>query len=428
MPVLAGTKRERLEKLVADMQSAADAVDAKRAKNEEPSGEELAAIVKMSKEARSLKSEILAEAEAGKAAAELEDAKGFLATLGINPDAKPGDTTRGARPGGAPATKTIGEQFAESTQFKEFLGRYPDGRIPEKGRIHMDAVGLKTLITGVSATSGGALVWSDRTGLFDVGAFQRPITVLDVITKGTTGSDTVEYARMTGFTNAAAPVAEAVDVTTGTKPESAMTFQKVSTTVKTLAHWVPVTRRAISDGGQLRTIIDNFLRYGLEEEVEDQIINGAGTGENFTGLANISGVQTHAKGADSLLDAYRKAKTKVRLGGRATPNAYLMHPNDWQDVDLLQNNEGGYYFGGPANPGQPRLWGLPVVESEGCTEGTAYVGDFRTLVLWDREQASITMSDSHNDFFVKNLVAILAEMRAAFGALRPAAIVKITGI
>lgn len=439
MPVMAGTKREQLEKLVADMQAAADVIDGKRAKGEEPAGEDLAAIVKMSKDARSLKNEIVAEAEASKAASDLEDAKGFLASLGINPDAKSGDNPRNAAPSGVPAQQTVADQLLGSAQFKSLMAKFPDGRIPDRAGISMDAVGFKTLITGASATSGGAFVFSDRTGLYDTGTFARPLTVRDIITVGSTGSDSVEYARQTAQTNNAAPVAEATesgvidgtDITAaegGLKPESAMTFEKVTATVKTIAHWVPITRRALADGGQLRTIVDNFLRYGLEEELEDQMVAGDGTGENFQGITGMSGVQTHAKGGDTLLDAYRKAKTKVRLIGRARANAYLMHPNDWQEVDLLQNNEGNYYFGGPMNVGQPMLWGLPVVESEACAEGTAFVGDFRTLVLWDREQASITVSDSHADFFVRNLLAVLAEMRAAFGALRPAAIVKITGI
>lgn len=443
MPALAGTKRERLEKLVADMQSAADVVDAKRAKGEEPAGEELAAIVKMSKEARSLKHEIVADAAAAKDAADagsaLDDAKSFLASLGIDPDAKAGDNPRTARRAEEAPAKTISEQFVASEQFKSFFAKFPEGRIPDRARIAMDSVGFKTLLTGASATSGGAFVFSDRTGLFDAGTFQRPLTVRDIVTKGTTGSDSVEYVRQTGQTNNAAPVAEATesgvidgtDITAaegGLKPESALAFLKVTATVKTIAHWVPITRRGLADAGQLRTIIDSFLRYGLEEELEDQMVSGSGSGENFQGITGLSGVQTHAKGADTLLDAYRKAKTKVRLVGRAMPTAYLMHPNDWQEIDLLQNNEGGYYFGGPANPGTPRLWGLPVVESEACTEGTAFVGDFRTLVLWDREQASVTVSDSHADFFVRNLLAVLAEMRAAFGALRPSALVKITGV
>ena len=53
------------------------------------------------------------------------------------------------------------------------------------------------------------------------------------------------------------------------------------------------------------------------------------------------------------------------------------------------------------------------------------MGDFRTAVLWDREQAAVHVTDSHDDWFVKNIIAILAEMRAAFGVIRPAGFVSI---
>lgn len=81
-------------------------------------------------------------------------------------------------------------------------------------------------------------------------------------------------------------------------------------------------------------------------------------------------------------------------------------------------------FGGPLAMGLKTLWGLPVVESEAILQGTFYVGDMKQAVLWDRERANIRMSDSPNDYFLRNLVAILCELRAAFGVLRPSAIVR----
>jgi hypothetical protein len=45
--------------------------------------------------------------------------------------------------------------------------------------------------------------------------------------------------------------------------------------------------------------------------------------------------------------------------------------------------------------------------------------------MWDREQGGISVSDSHADFFVRNLLAILAEMRAAFAVVQPTAFVEI---
>jgi HK97 family phage major capsid protein len=253
-----------------------------------------------------------------------------------------------------------------------------------------------------------------------VGAYARPLNVLDVITRGRTTSDTVEFARITDVTNAAAPVAEATVVSEGEKPESAMTFAKVTETVKTIAHWLPATKRALSDAGQLATLIDSFLLYGLAEELEDQIIAGDGTGENFEGILENSGVQAQAWDTD-ILTTTRKAKTLVRTVGRSAANAYLFHPNDAETLDLLKDDDGRFYFGGPQADGAQPLWRLPVVESEAVTEGTAIVGDFRRAVLWDREAASIAVSDSHADFFIRNIIAVLAELRAAFGITRPAA-------
>jgi HK97 family phage major capsid protein len=326
--------------------------------------------------------------------------------------------------------KSLGEQFAGDSQFKDWLKTVaPNGHFRERMKIDSPAVpvkglGVKALVTGASDTSGGAMVFNDvQAGITLLG--RRPLTIRDVITVGTTDSDTVEYVRMTSETNAAAPVAEATAVSgsSGTKPESALALEKVTTAVKTIAHWIPATTRALADAGQMRTLIDNFLRYGLEEELEDQIVSGDGTGENLTGIANMSGTQSQAWDTN-LLTTTRRARTKVRVVGRAQATAYLLHPNDWEDIDLLQDNEARYFFGGPSVLGNPRLWGLPVVESEGVTEGFGYVGDFRTCVLWDREQASIQVSNSHSDFFIRNMVAILAELRAAFGCLRPVAIVE----
>jgi HK97 family phage major capsid protein len=117
----------------------------------------------------------------------------------------------------------------------------------------------------------------------------------------------------------------------------------------------------------------------------------------------------------------RKARTIIKTVGRTDPTAYAMHPTDWEAFDLAQDNEARYYYGGPSVLGNPRLWGLPVVESEALTAGQAIIADWKWAVLWQRMQAQILVSDSHSDFFIRNLIAILAEMRAAFAVIRPKA-------
>jgi HK97 family phage major capsid protein len=389
--------------------------------------------------------------------AKADDAvKAAMAGLGdeIGLNEKSGDR---ATPSGliVPGRKSIGQHYVDSGEYKGLIEEavVSGGDFRKNQRINVRPVGFKNLVgpqgskalvTGTSDTSGGAFVRADDLGL-QVGMepFQRPLTLRNLVTNGTTTSDSIEYVRVTSITNNAAPVAEASSAALpgalsnpltnaalgGYKPESGMAVARYSTPVRTIAHWIPVTKRALADAAQMVTLIDGFLEYGLEEELEDQMIAGDGSGENFEGLANVSGVQSQAfdnsVGGD-VLSTLRKAKTKVQLVGRANPNGYVMNPADLETIDLLKDNEGRFYGSGPFSAGvAPSLWGLPIVQSEAVPAGTAYVGAWDKAILWDRQSATITTTDSHGDFFVRNLVAILAEARMAFGVLQPNAFVEI---
>jgi HK97 family phage major capsid protein len=190
--------------------------------------------------------------------------------------------------------------------------------------------------------------------------------------------------------------------------------------VKTIAEWVPVTKRALADVAQLEGLINDQLAADVAEAEEDQILNGNSSGENFTGINNTSSIQTQAWSTD-LFTTVRKGVTKLRTVGRVNPTALVLNPADAEAIDLLKDGENRYYYGGPSQIGQRTLWGVPVVESESQASGTGLLGDFSKAVLWDREQTTVTMTDSHADFFVRNLVAVLAEERLAFGVTRPTA-------
>lgn len=330
--------------------------------------------------------------------------------------------------------RSVSDQFFGSDEWKAYAKSVaPHGKFSDKVRLDSPAVDIsgsilpvrRGLVTGASSTSAGAFIVADDSGIFDEGSFQRELTVLDLISRGTTQSDVVEYVRQTGFTNAAAVVAEAdsVDPTdnTGRKPWSAFTFERVVETVATIAHGEAASLRALSDAGQMRAIIDQGLRYGLMEELEDQIVNGDNSGDNFDGITNVTGTLTQIPAVD-IATTIRKAKTKVRFQGKARANGVMLNPLDWETLDLWLTFEGGgSNFRQAAQASDPTIWGLRVVESDAVAEGTAIVGDFRKAMLWDREQTTVRATQGYEDFFMKNLVAILAEMRAAFGVLRPKA-------
>ena len=335
---------------------------------------------------------------------------------------------------------SIADQFLGSETYKNwFKSIAPTGRIPENLKgitsppVEINKFGLfkKDLITGLDPTSAGAFVVADDTGIYEpIGRY--PTVLRNLIAIRQTTSDTVEFVRQTVQVTEAAPTPEAnVKYPTGytgeipgTKPQGKMNFERVAETVKTIAVYVGATKRALSDAAQIRGIIDQELREDLVDSLENQLFNGDGAGENFTGLANQPGTLLQAFNAD-ILTTTRQAVTTLRVTGRQMPTAWVFNPADWETVELLQDDENRYYYGGPQVQGPPRLWGIPVVESFHVAAGAAWLANWRKAVLWDREEASITMTDSHDDWFIRNMIAILAEMRAAFGLIRPSAFVQV---
>lgn len=365
---------------------------------------------------------------------------------------------------GAKARKvreSAGKQMVNSDAYKDLLSRAPASGFNEKTPIgHMDTIPYdrKTLVTSAggftydSPASAGAFVDVQHLGLTqDALTYQRPLVVAQLFSHGTTSTDTIDYVVTNSVTNNAAPVAEATTdaapttgassgaalvypAGSGLKPNSAVSFERHKTSVKTIAHGLTITKRALSDAEQVMSFIDNFLEYGLNEEVEDQLLTGDGTGENLLGLAHVSGTLAQAKAPISpisedarILATYRKAKTNIRLNAHVVPTGYLMNPVDAEQLDLAAMNTGQYLNGSPFTGGQGRtLWGLPVIESEAVAAGTPWCAAWNRGVIFDRQQSTMTMTDSHADFFMRNLVQILAELRLAFVVLNPAAFCKIT--
>ena len=449
MTTATATRRERLERLVTEMRDFASECDAK---DGGASGEDIAKLNKMGQDVKALADEVKAEAEA---MGNLDVAKAFLGDLAG--ESAPAEKAAPEMVDGIvnPNGMTLGEAFTKSPAFEEFLSQFKgnDGRIREVTNVKsatfdVPGFGTKAPITGSSSTSGGAFVINDRlAGVTDL-IGERRLTVRDLCTNITINSDTFEYVQVTGKTNNAAGVAEATDeadpaYTTdgstvtitpasggGYKPQSSMTFAVVSSPVETIAHLIPITRRAAADAPQVRQMVDAFLLYGLKEEEEDQILNGDGTSPNLDGILNTTGISTVGS-AGTDLDAIVDAIRTIRADNR-DPNALVVHPNDWYSTGFLlaKDSAGNYLVGDPrASLDQlNQLWGLRVVVTPAMTENTALVGDFRQAVVADRQQSAIYVTDSHKDWFARNLLAVLAEERLGFGVLDPDAFCTVTAV
>jgi HK97 family phage major capsid protein len=250
--------------------------------------------------------------------------------------------------------------------------------------------------------------------------------VSDLLAQGTTDGPTIYYMKETTATNAAATVAEGA-----AKPESTLVFDAVTDSLKKIATWLPVSDEMLDDVPQIRSYIDQRLRFFVEQQEEAQLLNGDGTGTNLTGLRNRSGLATDvARGTDSNADAIFKQIMAIQTTAFVMPDAVIVHPTNWQAIALSKDSNGAYLGSGPFNsPLVPRLWGLPVVVTTAITAGVALVGAFKMgAQVFRKGGISVDVSNSHSDYFIKNLTAIRAEERVALAVYRPGAFGEVTGL
>jgi HK97 family phage major capsid protein len=257
-----------------------------------------------------------------------------------------------------------------------------------------------------------------------VEAVTRPVQLLDILPMFPTTESAIVFMEETTRTHAAAETAEA-----GAYAESTFVFTERNTPVRKITDSLPVTDEQLQDVPMMSGYISSRLIFGVRQRLDRQCLLGDGSAPNLRGLANVSGIQTQAKGADVAPDAFYKAMVKVRVSGRSLPTHHLIHPTDWQGIRLQRTADGIYIWGSPAETGPERLWGLPVVQVDAGTAGTGYTGSFdvSNVALFENKGVDVAVGYV-NDDFGKGKRTVRADMRAALAWFRPAAFCQVTGL
>jgi HK97 family phage major capsid protein len=311
---------------------------------------------------------------------------------------------------GVEAPKTLGKMLIETDSFKQFAAG-----ITNKARVE-----LKNTITGQAgspAENSDILVPSQRLAGIIPGAF-RTLRVRDVLVQGTTSSNLVEYTRELAFTNRAAETAEGAQ-----KPETDVTFELASAPVRTIAHFLKLSKQVMDDAPALASYIDTRLRYGVELKIDQQLLNGNGSGQNISGMTDSGNFTPFTpESGDNAIDSINRAIYEV-IGADYAPTAIMMNPKDWGQIERTKIND-SYVFGSPGLAVGPVLWGLPVVVTNSMTEGKFMVGAMDVAYqVWNRQGTIVEMSESDDTNFQRNLVTVRAESRLALAVYRPASVV-----
>jgi HK97 family phage major capsid protein len=239
----------------------------------------------------------------------------------------------------------------------------------------------------------------------------------------------VPYLRDPGQTSAAAPVLEG-----DTKPESAAAPVLVSEPLSTIAHWLPVSVQSLEDVDGLRAWIDSILLTGLADVQEAQLLNGNGTPPQLRGLLNVSGLTApYAMAAgQTAADAILTQSMLVQQGSRLPVDAVVLSPSAFTAIATGKTDgTTGAYLSGQPMAAAPllSLWGIRYTISPALADGTALVGSFRRgAAIYRKGTIRIDVSNSHADYFIKNLVAIRCEMRELLAVFKPKAFGLVTDL
>ena len=340
----------------------------------------------------------------------------------------------GQQPTGGP-----GDRFVNSEAYKGLFGtsasrgeRWSTGLIEvTDGPPWMQTKGTLGEGGGAFGIGGGAFTSIPQLVPGVVDKLFPPLTIEQLLLGAQANAPTIRTLVEGTATSGAGGVAEG-----GTKPESTLGLTTVDEPVKKIATFLPVSDELLEDGPSIQAYINSRLSAFVQLEVDRQLYRGAG-GNELVGLFNRSApIYSYVTGtADNKAVQLFKALNSMRGSQLIEPEWICMHPSDYQTLRLLTDNSGQLMGGGPflgpyggAGPvgasGQITgatdvVWSKPtIVTASMGGPGTALIGTSANAQVWARGGLSVEASNSHQNFFQLDLVAVRAERRLGLTVFR----------
>ena len=332
---------------------------------------------------------------------------------------------------GNPAeVKTVGQQFTESDAYKNYKQHGVKG-VDSK-------IETKTTLT----TTGYPPEVLRQPGILET-ALRNPDTVISLFDVINTDQNSFSYLEETTFTNNAAEAAEGSAV-----GEAALAFTEQTEAIRKLGIFIPVTDELIADEAGIQGYLNSRLQTMIKLRLDSQLLAGDGTAPNLEGLLDAGKSSVGSSDFNSYsgnlgrIGAIYNAITDIRVNAFTEPDAIVMHPNDWNQIvtsvgaDFAGTSSAGYAeksplfvaAGGMGAGPAASIWGLKVIPTTAISNNTVLVGKFgggeaANVVM--RQGIDLAVTDSHSDYFTKNMLAIRATMRVGFPVYRQAAFHKI---
>ena len=309
--------------------------------------------------------------------------------------------------------KSVGDSFVADKAYSDFVS---GAATSARAVITLDKSSTPTTV-GTTGPAANSLAPSFYAGVFGTPNGSQKIEPLIPHIAVTT--DSVDYVTVAD-TIGAAGVAEA-----GAVPESRFTPTLAKANVVNVAHYTKITKQLADDAPALAAYINTKMLYGLQNKVENQIVNGNGTAPQLKGLlatGSYTDASAQLTGAKNLFDLLLLLQGVAETAAYE-PEALVLNPMTWAQLAMEKDSQGRYLLGGPGLAANKSVWGIPVVTSSAVPAGKFIFGNFtQTVTIYDRQQVAVEMTGTNEDDFTHYLYTIRASRRLALAVEVPAGI------
>lgn len=178
-------------------------------------------------------------------------------------------------------------------------------------------------------------------------------------------------------------------------PESTAKWKQYTMPIQKVGEVIPVTEEFLEDEQMFYAELGMFMRTNVEIKINDQIVNGPGTGSTLTGL--VASVPTYTPVASGITDAstydliVKLREAIVATGGnKYRVDFALMNLADINKMKLKKDANNNYILPPFVDRSGNQVDGLTIIEDNAVTANTMFVGDTRYARIYERTGVEIS--------------------------------------
>lgn len=305
------------------------------------------------------------------------------------------------------SVKTFAENVFESYKANIETIKALNGKQRKNEMLSFDVKAVGTMQTNTHITGTGLMEYLEP-GLTRIA--RRMPFLRDIMNTANTTSPLIKYVEYVS------PQGDAAATAQGAK-KSQIDFQVVvrSAEAKKITAFIKVSQEMIEDLDFIQGEINNDLMERLNLKFDVDLMSGSGVDENMKGILEYApdfaaGTFAGTVERANKFDVLRVAVATI-YNNLFIPTYIVLNPLDYASMELVKTADGIYVLPPFRSSNGTEIAGVPIISNTGVTAGTFLVGDFTKSNLRIRKDGSL-MVGYENDDFTKNLVTILAELRA----------------